>query len=422
MKSQLPRILLYSSPPWLFRTTYIGYLYELTQVFPIIFLSEKLDIQSENIIKNKKIFPKLETIIPVNQYNENISLFAKHLKYSRFAKKLIEKFHPEVVIADSLSGPLEKYLFRYGHKSGAHTVAFQAGVQVTKLSDDLLWSSLQSDNKRIHQTFIKHFRELIDYWLFPLLMGTYPFFNKHLTQWEIGPARQEVESIVVFSDFEASLERERGRTEKEIKILPHPLTRETKKIFDLAFPSKKINSAKLSMTIMIDGNIIGHERNDLSPIPAEQYLRSRTLVLEYLSDNFPSYQIIIKPHPLIKNIEELKQLYKIKRSNVRFVDQREPADSFIQRSNIIVGFPPPSTTLYTTMLRYPNKIILYLDLHHELLGDAYRRYPDIEYIDSWNKFQTIVSKVKNKTYKKISSSVHKYKFKNAVEIINDLVS
>ncbi|MBI2038653.1 MAG: DegT/DnrJ/EryC1/StrS family aminotransferase, partial [Candidatus Nealsonbacteria bacterium] len=59
-------ILFYTSIPRSFRTTLIGHLYKLASEYPVVLLSEDLDEFTEEIVKNKKLFPKLEAIIPVH--------------------------------------------------------------------------------------------------------------------------------------------------------------------------------------------------------------------------------------------------------------------------------------------------------------------------------------------------------------------
>jgi len=68
MDNICPKILFYTSHSFLFRSTVIGHLYEISQKYPVILLSEKLDEETEKVIRNKKLFPKLEKIVPVEQY------------------------------------------------------------------------------------------------------------------------------------------------------------------------------------------------------------------------------------------------------------------------------------------------------------------------------------------------------------------
>jgi len=91
---KIKKVLFYTSVRRLFRTTLIGYLYEIAQVYPVVLLSEKLDEETEKVIRNKKLFPKLEKIVPVEQYTgRKMNLFArsKYLSTRRETRAFFEK-------------------------------------------------------------------------------------------------------------------------------------------------------------------------------------------------------------------------------------------------------------------------------------------------------------------------------------------
>ena len=55
---KIKKVVFYSGTPRGFRSFLIGDLYEISQTYPVILLSEKLDSQIEGILKNKTLFPK----------------------------------------------------------------------------------------------------------------------------------------------------------------------------------------------------------------------------------------------------------------------------------------------------------------------------------------------------------------------------
>lgn len=427
--------MIYSSAPRLFRTTYVGYVWELSQQFPVILLSEKLDDDSEKALLNKKLFPHLIKIIPIVQYTgKKRTLFEAHKYFSKKAKHIINLFKPSIVIADSLINPFEKYFFRYGKRSGAHTIAFQAGAQITTLNQDKLWYQLQKRDEinmktiaiyseQFYQLFvdlIQHVKEIVDYWVFPVLCGVSPFFNKSLFNFEIGPAVNDVDAIVVFSRKEAETEIQRGRPMRMIHVLAHPLSRNARKIFDVTYFKGKRNYMRKNAVIMMEGNTYGHKINDLSLIPEKTYLSTRQKLIHSISTELPDWKIYIKPHPTIDDISRLKDLYESQGRNIQVVDPKSPADMYIQISSVVIGFPPPSTTLYTSVLQDPKKIVIYFDLHHELLGDAYKDNKSIQYIDTIDKFKRLLHDLKRKNY-----AFRKYKYNNnsklsATNILNEI--
>ncbi|EKE20533.1 MAG: hypothetical protein ACD_7C00536G0002 [uncultured bacterium] len=174
---------------------------------------------------------------------------------------------------------------------------------------------------------------------------------------------------------------------------------------------------------MVDVNTYGHRRDNLSLIPEKEYLRSRVFVINLVSRILSKWRIYIKPHPMWadRNIY-LKKYYENCSRKVMIVDPLEPADKYIERSDIIVGFPPPSTTLFTSMLQDSNKIIFYVDLHHELLGDSFAGYKGIKYIDNLADFEVILKKIKNGLYcfkKNVRSKTDD--MKSATDILEEII-
>ena len=429
------KVLIYSSVPRLFRTSYIGHLFDISQKYPTILLTEKLDTDSEKAIRNKHLFPRLEEIIPVDQYTgKKRSLFKSHLHFSKLMKSIINQYKPSIIIADSMINPLEKYLFRYGKESGAINVAFQAGFQMLSKEDESLWHHLQwrdsgsfHDNSflnRIRLTHIKlqqHFNEIIDYWLYPMLMGTPPFFQKSLLKLGVGPGIYDVDYIVVYSPKEAELEKKIGRPKEAIKVLPHPLIRNTKRLFDTIYRSNTKTSNII--TIMMDVNTVSHRRSDLSIIPKEEYIKGRIAIVKLLLDLLPGWKIVIKPHPIFAHggIENLKKKFSHVSPKIKITDPNDPADKYINKSNIIIGFPPPSTTLFTSMLL--NKLVIYVDLYREILGDAFTSYKGIKYAASLKDLRNIIIRyVDHKRRTRIHKNKKNLKSKDAADIIDEIVA
>src|SRR4030042_4854755 len=86
-----------------FRTTAIVNLYELSQIYPVILLSEKLDSETEKIVNNKKLFPKIEEIVSTENVSElqKINLFFRNRQAHKLAKHIILKYKPAIVILPS---------------------------------------------------------------------------------------------------------------------------------------------------------------------------------------------------------------------------------------------------------------------------------------------------------------------------------
>ncbi len=435
------RVMLYTAVPRLFRSTYIGYVYEISQKFPFILLAERLDPESEKALQNKKWFPYLEKVVRIDQYTgKKRGKWESHRYFSRLAKKIIEEYKPDIVMGGSIVNAFEKYLFRYAQLSKATTVAIQAGFQPSSWEQyDFRYYLLYRDTpKNLKRTiFIRevkllftklqiHLNELIDYWIFPLLLGTYPFFNKSIIKLGANSWVREFDYSVVFSDKEVSVEKTMGRPNKNIFKLSHPLLRESRKIFENAYGIAPVNAKHKrikNITIMIDVNTYGHRRDNFRYISENDYLKSRIATINMISSILSDQRIFIKPHPTTKsnNFLFLKEYFEKYARNVSIVDPAEPADKYITLSDIVVGFPTPSTTLMTTMYQNPNKIIIYIDLHKEFTGDEFRRYPVINTIENMQQLKHLLLDIKNGRYKQKSLLLPKYKYKSAIDILDEVV-
>lgn len=433
-------IIIYSSVPRLFRTTYIGYLYEISQVFPVILLSEKLDSETEEALKDHVLFPNLKKIIHINQYTEKKrNLWKTSLYFSKLAKKIISDYKPDVVITDSCINPFEMYLLRYGKQSGAITVSFQAGFQIFLQKEEeerqylqwrdgvnnLKYNSSHNKIKLIFAKFVNHLKDLYKYWVIPMFLGIYPYFQKSILKYGIYSYVRDFDYTVFFSEKECQLEKKLGRQSDKIMIYPHPLQTKARIIFEKIYhllPLTSLTSRKFnSITIMINVNTYGHRRKDLSLIHEKDYLESRLLVINSILKILPNWILYIKPHPEVESVyvNSLREMFNLN-TNIFVVSPSEPADKFIEKSDIIIGFPPPSTTLYTTTIQCPQKIILYIDFHHELLGESFSSYPAITYIDTPKKFTDIINDIKNNKFNRHRSNIKIYK-KTASDILSKII-
>ena len=82
------KVLFYTFTPRAFRSTLIGHLYEICQAYPTILLAEELDDETARILRDKKLFPYLERIIPVRQFTASDSIFSQNRRLSRQLKRL----------------------------------------------------------------------------------------------------------------------------------------------------------------------------------------------------------------------------------------------------------------------------------------------------------------------------------------------
>ena len=270
----------------------------------------------------------------------------------------------------------------------------------------------------------------------PLLVGEKPFIGEaSCVLYRSNPGKNVDYYVVSKEDYELSLKE--GVPSGKLYILGHPLkhpkTREVlKKLFFSNTSNKKSRINTKTLTIMWPDGIIGIEKNNLTLIPKKLIQKNRTEVVKLICKIFKGWKIFIKPHPIIKSgpnnsgqFQEIVQVFKNISDSIQVTDPLESADDYIELSDVIVGFSPISTTLYTAFLQCPQKPILNLDLQNEFLGDSYKDFEGIEYITNKEDLINVLELIKNNKYRKKTSrekekEIKAKEFSDTVEMIEYL--
>ena len=428
-----PKVLFYATNPTLFRTTLIGNLYEVSQVYPVILLIGKVDSETEKVLYNKKLFPKLQKIIFCEEPFYGKVLIKNNRLYGTI-KKAVENYKPDIVISDVDTYPGSLYLMRFAKKIGAVTIAIQSGFQVTDGENLYLWSCLMNSYLKmpnflpfsVRLFFVKikkYLGHFFYYWLLPLTVGETPFKGKtSFVFWKISAGLRDADYSIVFSKREYNLCIKDGVPAEKVFTLSHSLERKnTKKFFGKVYLSK--NRAKVdvkTLTLMWPSGEISLKSNDYSLISEKEMQKNRVEIVALIANILKEWRIFIKPHPLVQSTQEIKRSFEFISDCVEVVEPSEPADKYIEMSNIIVGIAPSSTTLFTASLQCPEKIILSLNLNQEFLGDSYKDFNGIEYIDSEKKLLNTLRLIRDNKYCKEYKRQSESDFPNTIEMLNSL--
>jgi len=428
-----PKVLFQATNPMLFRTTLIGNLYEISQVYPVVLLIGKVDSETEKVLYNKKLFPKLQKIIFSEEPFCGKILVKNHRLYKTI-KKVVENYKPDIVISDVDTYPGSLYLMRFAKKIGAVTIAIQSGFQVTDGENLCLWSCLMNSYLKmpnflpfsVRLFFVKlkkHLGHFFYYWLLPLTVGEMPFRGKtSFVFWKISAGLRDADYSIVFSKREYDLCVKDGVPAEKIFILSHSLKRKAAKIFfEKVYLSK--NRAKVdikTLTLMWPSGEIALKSNNYSLISEKEMQKNRIEIVALITNILKEWRIFIKPHPLVRSTKEIKETFEPISDCVTVVEPSEPADKYIEMSNVIVGIAQASTTLFTASLQCPEKIILSLDLNQEFLGDSYKDFNGIEYIDSEKKLLDTLRLIRDNKYCKEYKRQSESDFPNTIEMLNSL--
>jgi len=408
IKPGTKRVLFYTSSSYGFRSWTIWYAYEVSQVYPVILLSEKLDPDTEAILKNKEFFPKLEEIVYVKHPSSSLKLMVKNNKaLHREAKEVIEKYKPDIVITGGLVYPFPLYLRRIAERNGAINVCtFSPRIYTSKeISSYVKLMSAYSGKLKFMPFCISFFWESIRkqlghflyYWILPIMAGEKPFRDEPGCILFKGIKGRSADYYVSFlkQDYDNALMD--GMPPEKLSYQPKIYPEGYNKVREFSrnrFAYKKTGRV---LTIMWPHSRIGIKKEDHSLITEETLREQRIKVLCVITEMLANWKIIIKPHPDAKDEEcqYIKDTFGGVSGNIEIINKTEWAEMYGSISDVVIGMPPVSSTLYNISLHSPNVIILSLDFEHELLGDGYKNFAGIKYIDSLEKFVQILKVIKH---------------------------
>lgn len=411
-----PKILFNTGLPRAFRTSNIAYLYEISQIYPVILLSEKLDPETEKILENKKLFPKLEKIIPYRQFTRgktNLFSILDNYYQHKLAKSVIEKYQPDILIVGDMY-LFQLYLVRFARKKKPIIyLNIQGGFTMADYREENLWRTLISIYTKMPSSlpfkiklFItrckRYLAHFIYYWILPLTVMEAPFTKKSsIFLSETAPSLRSCDYLLLYSKRDCELS---GVPAEKLYILKHPLERKLtrdffKKAYFRNFAKKRKNNSKI-LTLMLPDDSLGFKKKNFALLSKEETQKTWFEIVSLIIQTLKGWEIFIKPHPATDNFLEIKQIFESISGYLKVVEPSDSADKYIEMSDVIVGVPPASTTLFTASLQSPKKIILSLDFNKEIFGDVYKDFEGIEYINDKNRFKDILEKIKNNKYRK----------------------
>jgi hypothetical protein len=409
-----------------FRSTLIGYLYEIARDHEIVLLSEEMDVPTKELLEDKTVFPGLQKIVYFESpFGKHV--FAKNQAIHRILKKTVEQWKPDVVVAPSDMWPAEMYLFRLSKKIGAKTIVLQSGFKIAEQKRLVRWSYMSQMARlpsgipyRVRLAFVKT-KKLIGYvvyhWMLPMSVGRAPFWGTtSFVFWHESSGLRDADWSAVFSKRDYDIAVKDGVNPEKLVILGHPFEHtQTREFFEKQLGSIfKEEPFLKTATIMWPSEPTGFDANTFQVISSEYLEKKRLHIVKLIAQKLPGWKIFIKPHPAEIHAARIRDFLG---GTAKVVDPKEPAEKYIAKSGVIVGMPLPSTTLFTARKQYPQKTILSLNLWNEFLGDGYKNFDGIEYIDSEKNFIQTLDAIRNNTYKKEYNTAVTFDFPDAGKLI-----
>ena len=434
-----PKIVFYTSGPWIFRATSIGYLYEIAQVYPVVLLAEELDFETEEVLKDKELFPKLGEIIPVRQFTgPKMNFFAKNRYFCSLAKDIIQHHKPDIVILVTDIYPFDLYLTRFAKRINAITIILPVALHAVELKQVAKKVDITNAYFKLppflpfsFRLFFIKLRKYLGYflynWIMPLMVGELPFWGKSSIAL-YSPSGLRADYLITYSKQDYDLSIKEGVPAEKLYILNYPLKRQaTRKFFERAYflnSRRKYKTDTKTLTLLFPCEKIGFRRSDYSIISEEEMQKNIIKIITLITKILKGWRVFIKLHPNAQIGKELEKTLNSISDQVKITNPSDPVDRYIEISDVIIASAEPSTAIFTASLQCPDKPIISLDFHHELSGDYYKDFEGIEYIDNEEKFIKALELIRdNKYYKKDEEDKVKLEakeFPNTIEMLKYL--
>lgn len=437
-----PKILFYAGNGYSFKSWPIWQFYESCQKYPTILVSEELNEDTKRILLNKDFFPTLEKIIIVKKSSDVTTkeLIQKNKFYHKEAKRIINEVKPDIAVTIGKNVyTFCLYLRRFAKKSGAKNICILY-PQEFPTKEITLIKKLQAicalkpkKSTQLLQKLVIHLKKtgthLLYYWFLPVLVGEVPFL-KEPGMGFFEKFSELLNYYVVFSRKDFDTCSSEGLDKNKLLILKNPYPEGFKKVNEtlvrnfVGQHANMVKSPKKKVVWMYPNARVGFKKDGLQIILSQEILETRKQVLALLAQKMKDWEVVIKTHPHIapSYFEELKKDFA-SFENVSFANPKDWAEGYVYVCDMILGSPPRSLTLYTAQKMYPEKILVSLDFHKELLGDTYKDTQGVEYISSKEGFEALLDKINDGSYRKtqkdvIESNAREYELKEYSNFIN----
>lgn len=406
-----------------FRTTLIGNLYEVAQVFPVVLLAEETDNETERALADKNLFPKLEKIVPVRQFN--FSKKGQWLKKNKYAfekaKEAIENYKPDVLVLSSdMQTLFELYLCRFAKKQGARIFSLQYLISLDRDSMQK-WTDLLNAYG-LFPNFLpvwlrvflvkcrKYAGHFYVHWFLPLTVGQMPFFGKSSFILRNGiHGMRDATYQAVFDEREYKVYEKiylkKNVPLQKLVILNNPLLRDTRKIFEKIYSLNteykgKSQQEKIITVTLPPKEDLGFDKRTLKLlIDGEQREKDWHKITEIITRTLPGWNIYIKPHPDTLDDQAKKADFEKISPKIKYINPKEAVDKYIEMADIVIGYPmAASSTLSTTVHMRPGKPVIAINFKDELLGDTYKDFPEVEYVENEDELVKLLLKIERGQY------------------------
>jgi hypothetical protein len=407
------RIIFYTSNDRNFRSTLLGYLYELQKLedIEIILLTEKLDLSLLNLVSNKLFFPKIINIIPVCQYSSNF-IYNPFIfnRFKNLASTICKTYKPNLIFVSSdFHSIFELLLCRFSKLTNAKIISIACSTSISSMNTTANWIRLYTihtyyKNIYKHIAFSLYYLKMycshfLLYFILPILTGIRPFFGNSSYILHTGQSgMRDADFQIVFSNQEKNNFISSGVKSSKITIVRHPYSvLNTRELIKSLYPK---NFKVIDFLILYPSELIGFNSNSLTLINENTRIEMNVNLLQCLVDLFPDANICFKFHPDISLdiMNSLQSIYLNISNKIKFLDSTLPIDLLLHNSNVVIDFPRPgSTSVFLCTVLNPDATAISANIFNEYWGANYKFNTSVKYADNFNSYKEILCNIKTKT-------------------------
>lgn len=387
------------SHPYLFWTTGIYYVLELSKRYNIILVADESLKNDEDFVNACKL-AKVGEVFYLPSITNPIR---RHFVYSKKLKWLSYKHRPFMVLQHNHMYANNIYLFYWAKKANPECLrGVYLNAQLRKTDADIIFEELRngyiesfiSGFTKIKK-FLKYFarslswaKKIWDYYILPkIFTGNKFLLLKYLQKTKIlvppkeynYPSVQLVDFYLTYYALEKKICEEQMPEIKTFQI-SHPVETCYHECYEIlsrlkGYPLKEEN------IVLILPSTICFDTSGLS----QKNLSYWTDAIKFLMLKFSGYKFFLKLHPRTQEnlISEITNKIRANFPTVGILEPQESAEKWILQSSVIVG--DVSTTLWWANF-FHSKIVISFDMHDFTGSDDMKYYDGILYFSSLAEF------------------------------------
>jgi hypothetical protein len=390
MRNKKENIIFTASHLYLFWTTGVYYVWELSKKYNVILFVEdyyKKDKQFQDVCKYLKVYQ-------IIYYKKNRNTISSHYNFNKLCKKIVSKFSPKEIFHYNHEAIWNQYLSYWSSfllHNCINTVYINGhlGLIDSKLIANEAWQNIIDEKSKKYFipkwllgkfiNTIKKIKHYLEYYLLPfIILGHNPMFQ--LEKKKSIPFN----TVLCYQNFEKNIlnnnyNRGSDYLSKKIKVkkINHPVETIGKECNEFLYGSH------IEDNVILMPSLIGFNRLE-TELPL---LNNWIDVANIIKRKFQNYKIQLKLHPGSKknpDLHKIQDYLRNKCSDILVMNPSVNSQKLICGSKVIVS-DTSSVLWWANFIK--NKTLISIDFHNFVGSDQMKYYKNIYYFEKIEKLK-----------------------------------